>query len=329
MVGTGNGEQNAIAAVPVTADTFVRAETDTYFAGAMSRAGALTLFDHYREPMPIDNQSVVRTNRDTLYSSSVVDLGAGPVTVTLPDPGERFMSLIIISEDHYAATVYAPGISTISQDDLGTRYALLGVRTFVNPDDPADLPRVHDLQDAITIAQPGGPGELTVPNWDPASQKTVRDALLILSATLPDLRHAFGRKEDVDPVRHFIATASAWGGNPDQDALYLNVTPARNDGATPYRLAVPADVPVNGFWSITVYGADGYIAPNELGVYSLNSVTAQPNADGSVTILFGGCDGGAPNCIPVPPNWNYMVRLYRPGPELLDASWTFPEAQPA
>ena len=271
---------------------------------------------------------MVRTNLDTLYSSAVLDLEAGPVTVTLPDPGKRFMSLIVITEDHYATTVYAPGAFTIHKEDTGTRYALIGIRTFLDPNDPDDVPKVHALQDAATIAQPGGPGEFSVPDWDPASQKTVRDALLVLSGTLPNMNHAFGWKDEVDPVRHFIATASAWGGNPDQDAQYLNVTPAKNDGSTVYRLTVPADVPVDGFWSITVYGADGYIAPNDLGVYSLNSLTAQSIPDGTVTIQFGECGSDVPNCIPVPAGWNYMVRLYRPRPEILAGAWTFPEARP-
>ena len=312
----------------VTADNFIRAESDTYLADALTHSDGLASFYHYRELMPIDHQTVVRANRDTLYSSAVLDLEAGPVTVTLPDPGKRFMSLIVITEDHYATTVYAPGTFTITRDDTGTRYALIGIRTFLDPNDPDDVPKVHALQDAATIAQPGGPGEFSVPDWDPASQKTVRDALLVLSGTLPNMNHAFGRKDEVDPVRHFIATASAWGGNPDQDAQYLNVTPAKNDGSTVYRLTVPADVPVDGFWSITVYGADGYIAPNDLGVYSLNSLTAQSNPDGTVTIQFGECGSDVPNCIPVPAGWNYMVRLYRPRPEILAGAWTFPEARP-
>lgn len=316
-------------AQPVTADNFVRAETDTYFAVSVGQAGGMARFYHYREPMPIDDQTVVRANRDTLYSTALIDLDAGPVTVTLPDADGRFMSLLVINQDHYAFAVYAPGTFTYNAEEIGTRYLMLAIRTFIDPGKPGDLAQVRALQDAITIEQPGGPGVFAIPAWDPASQKTVRDALLTLSATLPDLRHAFGREGDVDPVRHFIGTASGWGGNPDQDAVYLNVTPARNDGATAYRLQVPADVPVDGFWSITVYGADGYIAPNDLGVYSLNSVTAQPSADGTTTILFGECDGSAQNCIPVPPNWNYMVRLYRPRPELLDESWAFPEAEPA
>jgi hypothetical protein len=249
------------------------------------------------------------------------------VTVTLPEAGGRFMSLLLINEDHYAFAVYAPGSFTYSAEDIGTRYVMLAIRTFVDPSDPDDIRQVHALQDAITIEQPGGPGTFEVPTWDAASQKTVRDALLVLSSTLPDLRHAFGRKEAVDPVRHFIATASGWGGNPDQDALYLNVTPARNDGKTVYRLTVPGDVPVDGFWSITVYGADGYMVPNDLGSYSLNSRTAHPNADGTVTVQFGRCEGQILNCLPTPSGWNYMVRLYRPRPELLDGSWTFPAAE--
>jgi hypothetical protein len=43
---------------------------------------------------------------------------------------------------------------------------------------------------------------------------------------------------------------------------------------------------------------------------------------------FGGCDGSVANCLPVTPGWNYLVRLYRPRQEILDGSWTFPEAHP-
>jgi hypothetical protein len=53
---------------------------------------------------------------------------------------------------------------------------------------------------------------------------------------------------------------------------------------------------------------------------------AAKNADGSVDIQFGGSD--AANCLPITPGWNYLVRLYRPRAEILDGSWTFPEAQP-
>lgn len=174
----------------------------------------------------------------------------------------------------------------------------------------------------------GGPGRFEAPNWDQASQKKVRDALLVLNETLPDPRNAGGRKEEVDPVRHLIGTASFWGLNPDQDAVYLSVTLAKNDGATTYKLNVPGNVPVDAFWSVIVYDATGHLQKNQYDAYSLNSVTAKKNSDGAVAVQFGGCDGKIANCLPIMPGWNYTVRLYRPRPEILNGSWKFPEAQP-
>ena len=88
------------------------------------------------------------------------------------------------------------------------------------------------------------------------------------------------------------------------------------------------DVPVDGFWSISVYDGKGYFAPNPENAYSLNNLTAKAGDDGSFAIQFGGCDGKIANCLPVPPGWNYLVRLYRPKPEVLNGAWTFPEPQP-
>lgn len=313
--------------IRVTPDNFTRAETDMYFAEGVKQAGGLGLLFHHREPMPIDNQTVVRGNRDTLYSSGVFDLDAGPVTVTMPNAGARFMSLFAISEDHYVPAVfYGGGTYAFTKEDIGTRYVMLGLRTLVDPGKAGDLDEVHALQDAVRIDQPGGPGAIDLPNWDPVSQKAVRDALLALNATLPDLSRSFGSKDQVDPVRHLIGTASGWGGNPDTEAMYLTVTPSKNDGVTIYKLNVPADVPVDGFWSISRYNAQGYFAPNALNAYSLNNLTATKAADGSYDLQFGGCDGKITNCLPIDAGWNYMVRLYQPKPEVLDGTWKFPEA---
>jgi Protein of unknown function (DUF1254) len=93
-------------AAPVTADNFTRAETDTYFANIVKQAGGPGKFFHRREIEPVDNQIVIRGNRDTVYSAAVFDLDAGPVTVTLPDAGGRFMSMIVIDEDQYTPAVY-------------------------------------------------------------------------------------------------------------------------------------------------------------------------------------------------------------------------------
>ena len=81
----------------VTVDNFRRAESDTYFARFV-KEGGFGKFKHERELASIDNQTVIRLNRDTLYSFGVFDLDAVPVTVTLPDAGKRFMAMQVIDE---------------------------------------------------------------------------------------------------------------------------------------------------------------------------------------------------------------------------------------
>jgi len=118
-----------------------------------------------------------------------------------------------------------------------------------------------------------------------------------------------------------------WGGNPEKEALYLPITPANNDGTTIHGLSVK-DVPVDAFWSITVYNAEGYLQPNPYNAHSLNNMTAHKNGDGSVAVQFGGCNSTILNCLPIVRGWNYLVRLYRPRPEILNNTWRFPDAQP-
>src|SRR5215469_5876838 len=314
-------------AVPVAIDNYNRAQTDVYF-GQTVKAGAFGKFRHGRELAPIDRRGIIRPNRDTLYSLAVFDFDAGPVTVTLPDPGKRYMVMQVVNEDQYTPAVYyGAGSHTLTKEGIGTRYGIVVVRMLLDPTNPQDVQQIHALQDALTASQQS-PGTFEIPNWDEASLNKVRAALLQLGETISDTRRMFGANQDrVDPVRHLIGTALVWGGLPEKDALYLPVTPVRNDGPTIHKLAVK-DVPVDGFWSITVYNPEGYLEPNQYNVYAVNNITANKGADGSVAIQFGGCDGEIPNCLPIMKGWNYTVRLFRPRPEILDGTWEFPEAQP-
>jgi hypothetical protein len=318
----------AQGSVPVTVDNFARAETDLYFGSGVKDAGGVGKMNHHREPIQIEKQPVIRTNRDTLYSSVVFDLDAGPATITLPDAGKRFRSMLVINEDHYVVgnVQYRAGNYTYDASRVGTRYVFIALRTLVDPNDPKDVAQVHALQDATKVSQKSA-GKWEAPNWDQVSQKKIRDALLVLGSTIPDFKGAFGAKSQVDPIRHLIGSATAWGGNPDKDATYLNVTPSKNDGNTVYRLDVK-DVPVDGFWSISLYNAEGYFQKNDANAYSVNNITGKKNADGSMTVQFGGCDGKVPNCLPIMAGWNYTVRLYRPRAEILNGKWKFPEPKP-
>ena len=140
-----------------------------------------------------------RGNRDTLYSIGIFDLDAGPVTISLPDAGKRFMTMLVIDEDHYVFTVvYGAGTHTLTRQQIGTRYGFACIRILVDPNDPKDVDQVHSLQDAVKVSQ-SNPGCFEIPNWDEVSHKKVRDALTVLGTTLLEWRGAAGRRDQVNP----------------------------------------------------------------------------------------------------------------------------------
>jgi hypothetical protein len=313
-------------AKPVTWDTFVRAESDKYFK-SYAAAGAFGKFYNIRQPTPINAQKVVRMNRDTMYTFGIFDL-TSPVTITKPDTGDRFQSMMVLNQDEYVPipVVYKPGKYTLTQDEIGTRYVFVAFRTFVNAADPADIKKVNAIQDQITVQQ-ASVGKFESPNWDQKSQDRLRAAINVLSSTMKSYSGSFGTKEEVDPIAHLLGAATGWGGNPAKDATYLNVTPEKNDGKTPYTLTVK-DVPVDGFWSISLYNGKGFFVKNDQNAYSINNITGKKATDGSITIHFGG-DPKQPNYLPIMDGWNYIVRLYQPHQEIVDGKWKFPAPQPA
>lgn len=326
VAGSMGAPTYASDSVPVTVDNFVRAETDVTMA-AYAKEGALGKFMHARTPSSINDQKIVRMNRDTLYSFAIFDLDAGPVTFSLPDTGNRYMMAQVIDQDHYTHDItYAPGSKTYSKDQIGTRYMIVIIRTLVDPQSKGDLEKVHALQDAIKVEQKG-PGQLDVPKWDSVSQGKVRNAIKVLGSTLGNTDGMFGTKQEVDPIHHLIGAAVGWGGNPSSAAIYLTGHPKNDDGKHIETLTVK-DVPVDGFWSISVYNDKGFFQKNDLDSYSINNLTATKGSDGAVTVQFGGCKKDTPNCIPIMKGWNYTVRLYRPRAELQEGKWKFPETEP-
>ena len=242
------------------------------------------------------------------------------------DPtGKRFQSMVVINEDHYIKQIaYDPGEYLLTREKIGTRYVQVAFRTFVDPTNPEDVKAANLIQDKI-VARQSAPGKFEIPEWDEVSLQKVRSGLLLMGSTLKDSKRMFGDVGDVDPVRHMIGTAAGFGGNSESDAVYLNVFPEKSDGKTAFVLKVK-NVPVDGFWSVSVYNAEGFFEKNDANAYSFNNITAKKDDDGGVTIHFGG-DPKLANYLPIMKGWNYTVRLYRPRKEILDGSWKFPEAQ--
>ena len=264
-------------------------------------------------------------NQDTLYSAVAFDLSK-PVRVTLPDLEGRYQSMQVVNQDHYITFEDRPGTYELTEESVGTRFAYVTFRTFADPKDPADLEVAHAAQDAIVL-EGGGDGPFDAPDWNLDSLAAARKALSDLAVLGFDSTYAFGSEEETRPIDHLVGAAAGWGGLPRAAAFYTMASVHGNDGQTPYAVTAK-DVPVDAFWSVTVYNADGYLEANTLDTNSFNDVTAKANDDGSHTIHFGGCDDGRVNCIPITKGWNYAVRMYSPREEILDGTWTFPKPEP-
>jgi hypothetical protein len=119
-------------------------------------------------------------------------------------------------------------------------------------------------------------------------------------------------------------SAYGFGTLPETESFLITVSP-NLPADKAYSLTVK-DVPVDGFWSLAIYDKDGYFNENEYHSYGFSDGTAKKKADGSITLYFGG-DPDSVNFIPLSEGWNYAVRMYRPRPEVVNGTWTFPQVK--
>jgi len=322
LLSFGNAAM-AEEAVKVNIDNFVRAETAAQFDSYMKLTGDVNTFFHFREAVPLDKQTVIRMNRDALYSTAIVDISKG-ATLTIPETDGRYLSIMIMNEDGYINKVYqGKGTYKLTMKEFDTSYVSVALRTLINPMDPADIEKVKAIQDGCTVSSKSA-NPYTHPEYDQASYKAVYQAVIGLSRFVSDTKRMFGAKEDVTEVRHLLGTAFGFGGLPENEAFYLNVEPNLPVGA--YEITVK-DVPVDAFWSISLYNKDGYFQENEYNANSVNNITGTPNEDGSFTVHFGG-DPKSSNYLHIMDGWNYAVRMYQPRKEILDGEWIFPSVKP-
>lgn len=313
----------AAAQIPVTFENYVEAQTSMQMNDYQKIAKGVNKWYSFRVPAPIDKQSTIRMNRDTLYSVAVVDVRKGAV-VTLPKTGDRYISLAVGNKYGYTNMIeYGGGTYTLTAENVGSDYAFVLVRMLVDANSEKDIKAVDALQDKLMIrAKANKP--YVMPNWDMKTYKMTYDALIGLFALMEDSDNMFGTKEDVDPILFIVGAAGGFGGLPTKNATYVNRTPALP--ATNYTVSVK-DVPVDGFWSVTVYNKEGYLFESDYGLSNINSLTAIPNENDTYTLYFGNCEKNKENCLAIKDGWNLIIRLYQPRKEILSGEWTFPELE--
>lgn len=308
----------------VTPETYIRAETDFAFADFQKNAGGkVNEFFYITEPTPLDQQSVVRMNKDTLYAGAVVDTEGG-ATVTIPEfPDDRYFSVFVIDNDHYAATVfYEPGTYQIPDD---TKYVSLIQRIqLMDASSPEDIALVNKLQKSITI-NASSADSFPAPQWDQASMLALRaeyeKEFQKFDQYEPDW---MGPRGEVNEDTRHLAVAGAWGLFPEKDAVYINYTgPADPNQCYTATYDVPEN---NAFWSITVYGNDGFMKSDNNIV---NDRNVSLNEDGTFTAYFGSEEncGNQPNRVDITAGWNFLMRVYRPGDSILKREYKLPEVK--
>jgi len=307
----------------VTPETYIRAETDRQFGIVAKMAGGVNKVFHFRRPTPLDKQNIVRMNRDTLYSMAVVDTSQGATISVPPIPSGRYASVYLADNDHYCPfVIYDSGTHALPRD---TKYLGVGVRIQVfNPQDEDEVALINELQDQFII-RANSADPLPEFKWDLESLKALTAQYEMDSKQYSSWQGMMGPRGRVDEKTRHIAAAAAWGLFPEWDATYLNYSGGHDD-----RVCHQAtyQVPENeAFWSITVYGNDGYMKSDNNIV---NSSNVKLNADGTFDVYFGSLENCAdvPNRLDTTEGWNFLMRIYRPGRSVLDGAYTLPAATP-
>jgi hypothetical protein len=289
--------------IPVTLENYEVAESDLAFYNITKLVGMNTFFHFPTGAFDLNNQTVVRMNRDTYYSGAIIDTTQG-ATVTIPETNGRYLSVMVVQNDHYIDQVFLePGTHEITSD---TDFAMVAMRIRANQSDPADNEAIAALRAGVKL-EVGGNASHVRPNYDMEQLVALRDELTVEGTKLGTLMGMQGAHGTIEPMMHLYGTAIGWGLLPDAQAQYLGSPKFPNDGCYMASYAAP---PFNepGFFSITIYDADGWIY-DENGI--LNEFNMNLNEDGSFDAYFGEC-GDVDNNLPTVDGWNYILRIYEP-----------------
>jgi hypothetical protein len=136
-------------------------------------------------------------------------------------------------------------------------------------------------------------------------------------------------------LKRAIVTQLGLGANLPEDAIYpLNLADETDkplNGANKYTLHFDkgAPPPVNAFWSVTLYDAEGFQVPNALNRFAVSSwMPFKYNLDGSLDLYFQNESPGEDkeaNWLPAPKGpFNLTMRLYAPKSDALTGKWNPP-----
>lgn len=288
--------------VLVTQNNYAKAESQKMFEMNVKRAGGVNKFFHYGGVPTLEQHAqIVRSNNDTVYSTAVIDTSKG-ATITLPDVGDRYISILEVDQNHYTQDMqYGKGVKTLKGD---TKHVFVIVRIGTIDGSKEDIAAINKIQSQMKITA-GSASDVEHVNYDKTSHEQVHKSLQ--ASFNGDYTGAFGEVHEVNFQKHLEGSATGWGGADAIDNIYQGTTNFKSMACHSVTFEDPKN---KAFWSVTVYNKDIYVFSDNAHV---SSTTAEPNKDGSYTVRFG-CDGQANN-IDIKNStgeWTPMFRHYQP-----------------
>ena len=137
------------------------------------------------------------------------------------------------------------------------------------------------------------------------------------------------------PERALAARVGLWG-NHAYEATYAQIFQddqgEQLTGSRRYSIRFSELPPVRAFWSLTMYDIPNYyLTANPIGRYSIGDRTPglryEPDGSLTITIQTGppADDTQRANWLPAPPgDFRPIMRLYEPGPKILNGTYTLP-----
>lgn len=298
--------------IKVTEDNFLAAEADRYLAEQQELA-PVNQWEHRFKLLTYKTQSVVRQNRDTLYSKSIVDVSKG-ATFSV-EKSDQYQTLHVVDSNHREIFVLYSNSDkrsiTIDMSDLSAgagEHVYVILRTAMpNGESKEAYAVANKLQRSAKIS--ANSNKSYIPKgFDQESREATRLALepKILTLYIPN---AFGPvgAENVTKRDQTIGVGIGWGGFSTLHAHYKILLAEDRSGACQTMTFDAPKLKENGFFSITTYGPDAYMHADK---YAINMSEMQADKDGRYTVNFN-CDG-AKNNLEVMKNWTGALRMYRP-----------------
>ena len=285
----------------VTQDNFPRAFTNMRLGSLVKTTGGVNKFFAMPVPSSIPAKLfVVRMNRDTPYSVSVIDMSSGNVFVTVPET-DKYVSIQIVDENHETQPmIYGSGRHKITAK---TDHAFVIVRTLDG-----------DIRKNLVI-EAGSAKPFKLLEWDMASFHAVDKAGNIDFSDGYDQSKAFSNTESGQTAyMNYVGVAGGWGGAMVQDNVYQTSQYFSADACYETTFVDPK---AKYFWSATVYNGDGRMFNDKANISS--EMKPVQNADGTYTLRFG-CEGQANNLPNVEGNttgkFNVLMRHYGPSKQV-------------